>query len=230
MSPVSREALSIAARIPLPVHPPPAAVDTTEAMAGEIFSFGPTIDREHVAVAFGGWAEQQAPLVRIHSECLTGDVFGSARCDCGPQLREALRIVGRHGGIVLYLRQEGRGIGLYNKLLAYRLQDRGMDTYTANRALKRGEDERDFGVAAQMLHAMGVHRCRLLTNNPDKQAQLSAHGIEVVERVPTGVFVNGSNRSYLEAKVARAHHEIDFRATATEIRSHHHHVGSQGVL
>ncbi|MDQ2957241.1 MAG: GTP cyclohydrolase II [Actinomycetota bacterium] len=192
----------------MPAHLAGSGTPRASLAPAEIVTFGPHIDSEHVAIVVGDWAEQDVPLVRVHSECLTGDVFGSARCDCGPQLQEALRLVSTHGGIVLYLRQEGRGIGLYNKIDAYRLQDQGLDTYEANRALNRGEDERDFGVAAKMLLALGVSKCCLLTNNPDKQRQLAEHGIDVVERRSTGVYVNGENRSYLETKVARAHHDI----------------------
>ena len=139
--------------------------------------------QEHVALvvgAFGG----KPPLVRLHSECLTGDVFGSLKCDCGPQLQEALRIIGAAGGgVLLYLRQEGRGIGLANKLRAYALQDRGLDTVDANRRLGFADDERDYGHAAAMLRALGIDRVRLLTNNPNKVAGLEGAGIEVVERV-----------------------------------------------
>ncbi|MFI5530929.1 GTP cyclohydrolase II RibA [Kitasatospora sp. NPDC051853] len=148
------------------------------------------------------------PLVRLHSECLTGDVFGSDRCDCGPQLREAVERIATDGGYLLYLRQEGRGIGLYNKLDAYALQDRGLDTYAANAALGLPEDGRDYAAAAQMLAALGAPRIRLLSNNPDKAAQLTAHGIEVTEHVPTGVHVSPANLRYLRAKVEHTHHAI----------------------
>ena len=134
--------------------------------------------------AAAGFREPGTPLVRLHSECLTGDVFGSERCDCGPQLREGVEAVAATGGFLLYLRQEGRGIGLYAKLDAYALQDTGMDTYEANLALGHGEDERDYTAAAQMLSALGANSIRLLSNNPDKAAQLTAHGISVSERVP----------------------------------------------
>src|SRR5215211_5541580 len=127
----------------------------------------PADGAEHIALVLGDPAAG-TPLVRLHSECLTGDVFGSARCDCGPQLREAVQRITEAGGFLLYLRQEGRGIGLYAKLDAYALQDAGLDTYEANRALGRGEDERDYTVAAQMLLTLGADRITLLSNNPDK--------------------------------------------------------------
>jgi GTP cyclohydrolase II len=153
---------------------------------------------EHLALALG--EAPPVPLVRPHSECLTGDVFGSQRCDCGPQLREAVERIAAAGGFLLYLRQEGRGIGLYNKLDAYALQDAGLDTYEANVALGHAEDGRDYTVAAQMLAALGVERVRLLTNNPDKTAQLQQLGIAVTERVPTGEYRSPANAAYLAAK------------------------------
>ena len=154
------------------------------------------------------------PLVRVHSECLTGDVLGSERCDCGPQLREALERIDREGGFLLYLRQEGRGIGLYAKLEAYRLQDAGLDTYAANRALGHPEDGRDYTVAAQMLAALGVRRVRLLSNNPDKADQLERLGVTVVEHVPTGVHLTAANRGYLAAKVRHRSHGLDLALEA----------------
>ena len=146
------------------------------------------------------------PLVRPHSECLTGDVFGSQRCDCGPQLREAVERIAAAGGFLLYLRQEGRGIGLYAKLDAYALQDAGLDTYEANLALGYAEDERDYTVAAQMLQALGVTRVALLSNNPDKAEQLSRLGVTVTERVPTAVHLSPANAGYLAAKARRGAH------------------------
>ncbi|TCO49754.1 GTP cyclohydrolase II [Actinocrispum wychmicini] len=161
---------------------------------------------EHVALVFG--VPTGRPLVRMHSECLTGDVFGSARCDCGPQLREAVERISTAGGVLLYLRQEGRGIGLYNKLDAYALQDRGLDTFEANMALGLPEDGRDYTAAAQMLTALGVDTIDLLSNNPDKADQLAAHGIVVRDHVPTGVFTTANNLSYLRAKVEHSGHTI----------------------
>ena len=148
----------------------------------------------------------------MHSECLTGDVLGSDRCDCGPQLRESVERVAAAGGLLLYLRQEGRGIGLYAKLDAYALQDDGLDTYDANLALGYGADERDYTVAAQMLLALGVDRVALLTNNPDKGRQLERLGIEVSSLVPTGVHLTETNAAYLATKVRRQAHTLELPA------------------
>ena len=180
------------------------------AATARVFSFDGLVDaREHVALGLGDRTGLRAatgrlPLVRPHSECLTGDVFSSQRCDCGPQLREAVERIAATGGYLLYLRQEGRGIGLYNKLDAYALQDAGLDTYQANVALGHREDERDYSAAAQMLVALGVDRVALLTNNPDKAEQLSWLGVTVVERMPTGVYLAPANAAYLAAKATRA--------------------------
>jgi GTP cyclohydrolase II len=164
--------------------------------------------QEHVALvvgAFGG----KPPLVRLHSECLTGDVFGSLKCDCGPQLHEALRIIGGEGGgVLLYLRQEGRGIGLANKLRAYALQDRGLDTVEANRRLGFADDERDYAHAAGMLRALGISEVRLLTNNPAKAESLESAGIAVVERVPHRMPANPHNADYLATKRQKSGHLI----------------------
>jgi GTP cyclohydrolase II len=164
--------------------------------------------QEHLALAFGDQEDWGVPLVRLHSECLTGDVFGSTRCDCGPQLRESVERIAGGGGVLLYLRQEGRGIGLYNKLDAYALQDAGLDTYEANTALGFVEDARDYTAAAQMLAALGVARLDLLTNNPDKAGQLREHGVAVRRTVPTGVFASESNLRYLQAKAEHTRHTI----------------------
>jgi len=176
------------------------------AATARVFTFDGLVDgREHIALGLGDWDRGDGPplLVRPHSECLTGDVFGSQRCDCGPQLREAVERVADAGGLVLYLRQEGRGIGLYAKLDAYALQDAGLDTFEANLALGHGEDERDYTVAAQMLLALGIDRVALLTNNPDKVEQLSELGITIAEQVPTGEFRGPGNEAYLAAKARR---------------------------
>ncbi|MER7772734.1 GTP cyclohydrolase II [Kitasatospora sp. NPDC096140] len=176
----------------------------------EVFTFHGLADgAEHLALALGTVPEGGTPLVRLHSECLTGDVFGSERCDCGPQLRESVERINEAGGYLLYLRQEGRGIGLYNKLDAYALQDSGLDTYDANTALGLPEDGRDYTAAAQMLAALDATGIDLLSNNPDKAAQLAGLGISVRHRVPTGVHLSASNVRYLTAKVERTGHSIE---------------------
>ena len=165
---------------------------------------------EHIALVFGGAeAAVKPPLVRLHSQCLTGDIFNSARCDCGSQLDEAIETMAASGGIILYLRQEGRGIGLYNKLDAYSLQDQGLDTYAANQALGFDDDLRDFGIAAEMLHALGIGEIDLLTNNPKKVETIKAHGIEVRRQRHTGVYYTRHNGHYLRAKADKANHVID---------------------
>jgi GTP cyclohydrolase II len=192
------------------------------ATAARMFSFDGLVDgQEHVAfglgdraAAVGSGAGGPAPLVRPHSECLTGDVFGSQRCDCGPQLREAVERIADSGGYLLYLRQEGRGIGLYAKLDAYALQDTGLDTYEANLALGHGEDERSYLVAAQMLRALGVLRVALLSNNPDKVRQLRRFGVTVAARVPTGVHLSTANARYLVTKARRGAHTLDVPLSA----------------
>jgi GTP cyclohydrolase II len=159
---------------------------------------------EHVALMWNPPTER--PLVRIHSECLTGDALGSARCDCGEQLAETRALLSEVGGILLYLRQEGRGIGLYNKIDAYALQDLGADTVDANVRLGFPADGRRYGVAAQMLLALGYSQVRLLTNNPEKIAGLEAGGVGVADRVGTGLHVLPANRAYLETKRIRMGH------------------------
>ena len=167
--------------------------------------------REHVALTTGfepGTArEDEAVLVRLHSECLTGDVFGSQRCDCGEQLEDSMRFLREQGrGVLLYLRQEGRGIGLANRISAYALQEEGLDTVQANLALGLPEDARDYRVAAEMLLDLGVHRAALLTNNPAKIEGLRSHGIEVVERLPVQVEPNPYNLRYLRTKKEKLGH------------------------
>jgi GTP cyclohydrolase II len=187
-----------------------------------VFSFDGLLDgQEHVAFGLGDRAAAvtsagrcPVPLVRLHSECLTGDVFGSQRCDCGPQVREAVERVAGTGGYLLYLRQEGRGIGLYAKLEAYALQDAGLDTYEANLALGHREDERSYLVAAQMLQALGVPRVTLLSNNPDKARQLRRFGVAVNSLVPTGVHLSASNARYLATKAGRGAHTLDVPLSA----------------
>jgi GTP cyclohydrolase II len=186
---------------------------TTDA---RVFSFDGLVDGgEHLAFALGDRTilhpedDARVSLIRPHSECLTGDVFGSERCDCGAQLREAVERIAAAGGYLLYLRQEGRGIGLYSKLEAYALQEHGVDTYDANVALGHDEDERSYVAAAQMLHALGVSRVALLSNNPDKALQLRSCGVTVVEQVPTGVHVSAANHRYLETKARRGGHTLE---------------------
>lgn len=191
--------LAIVARARLPV-------DVAE--TAEIVAFrSPELALEHVALVIGT-PNGQPPLVRLHSECLTGDVLGSLKCDCGPQLDAALNLIAESGwGILLYLRQEGRGIGLINKLRAYELQDQGFDTVDANLRLGFAIDARDFGVAAQMLQLLGHQHIRLLTNNPAKAARLEAGGI-TVERVAHALPANPHNRAYLMTKRDRTGHTL----------------------
>ena len=162
---------------------------------------------EHAAIYYGDMNDQTPPLVRVHSECLTGDALGSLRCDCGPQLQHALKTIHSEGrGIVLYLRQEGRGIGLYAKMQAYNLQDRGLDTLDANLALNLPADGRNYKIAAHMLNDIGYDSIRLMTNNPDKVEQLVEHGVNVVERVEHKAGFCSENREYLRTKAARMRH------------------------
>jgi GTP cyclohydrolase II len=176
-------------------------------VAGTVVSFAGLADgREHIAVVVPPITDPA--LVRMHSECLTGDVLGSARCDCGPQLDEAMRMITEDGGVLLYLRQEGRGIGLYNKLDAYVLQDAGVDTYQANELVGRRPDERDYLVGAQMLRALDIARIKLLTNNDDKARELRRHGIDVESVIPTSVFLTDENARYLAAKARVAGHRL----------------------
>ncbi len=192
--------LTLAARARLPVD---GAEDA------EIVAFrSPDSADEHVALLIGQ-PDGRPPLVRLHSECLTGDVLGSLKCDCGPQLRAAIRAIEASGwGILLYLRQEGRGIGLVNKLRAYALQDQGFDTVDANTRLGFAVDARDFGVAARMLRLLGQDRVRLLTNNPAKVAGLEEAGVTVIERVPHHLPPNPHNERYLATKRDRTGHQL----------------------
>lgn len=168
---------------------------------------------EHVAIVHGDVAHGQAVPTRLHSECLTGDVLGSLRCDCRAQLSRALERIAREPcGIVLYLRQEGRGIGLTNKIRAYALQERGYDTVDANLALGFAADERDYGAAAAMLRALGVQSVALMTNNPDKLEKLAAEGTLVTGRIPHEIEPNLHNRSYLATKARRSGHLIGVNA------------------
>lgn len=197
------EQLSIATRARLPV----AACESAE-----IVAFRSADDlREHVALIIGRQSGDRAPLVRLHSECLTGDILGSLKCDCGPQLDAALRAMADEAeqggwGVLLYLRQEGRGIGLINKLRAYRLQDQGFDTVDANRRLGLPDEARDFPVAARMLALLGIHAIRLMTNNPAKVDALAAEGVTIAERVPHQLPPNPHNAHYLATKRDRSGH------------------------
>ena len=162
---------------------------------------------EHIALTIGEWTEDEPVLVRIHSECLTGDVFGSMRCDCGEQIDLALQQISQDGnGIFLYMRQEGRGIGLHNKIKAYSLQDQGLDTVEANETLGFEPDLRHYGVGAQILRDLGVRKLNLLTNNPKKVAGLSGFDLEIVDRIPLEAEVTDENRSYMKTKKARMGH------------------------
>jgi GTP cyclohydrolase II len=192
--------LAIASRAKLP---------TAASERGEIVAFRSGEDSaEHVALLLGA-PNGQPPLVRLHSECLTGDALGSLKCDCGPQLDSAMAAIAAAGwGILLYLRQEGRGIGLVNKLRAYALQDQGFDTVDSNLRLGFGDDERDFGVAAAMLRLLGQDEVRLLTNNPRKAEGLERSEIRVIERVPLRAGENAHNQGYLATKRSRSGHQL----------------------
>lgn len=192
--------LAIVARARLPI----AASEQCEIVAFRT----PESANDHVALLIGS-PNGRPPLVRLHSECLTGDVLGSLKCDCGPQLDAALRLIASEGwGILLYLRQEGRGIGLINKLRAYELQDQGFDTVDANTRLGFAVDARDFATAAKMLKLLGPDRIRLLTNNPNKVERLASEGVDVVERVPHHLPPNPHNERYLATKRDRTGHQL----------------------
>ncbi|MCX7835766.1 MAG: GTP cyclohydrolase II [bacterium] len=180
---------------------------------GEFFIVGFWNNRdskEHIAMVHGDVVDQEHVPLRMHSECLTGDIMGSLRCDCRDQLEVALRTVAHQPcGVVLYLRQEGRGIGLLNKIRAYNLQEQGFDTVEANLALGFKDDERDFAVAAHMIHSLRIRSVKLMTNNPLKVNQLNSYGVKVVERIPLVIPPNDYNRFYLETKAHRSGHWID---------------------
>ena len=170
-------------------------------------------DKEHLAIVIGDVQDQSEVLVRVHSECFTGDVLGSRRCDCGEQLQRSLQMIADAGaGVVVYLRQEGRGIGLLDKLRAYNLQDQGYDTVDANLALGHQADEREYSVAAHILDDLGVRSIRLLTNNPVKIQRLRELGVPVSERVPLQSTVNAENAQYLFTKALRMNHLLDMEA------------------
>jgi len=201
--------VSIRTHVPIPLQ---GVVNTPEFVSFN----GLNSQLEHIALVFK--SEQQTatdtlpvldnPMVRLHSECLTGDAFHSQRCDCGEQLNESIQLLSESGGVLLYLRQEGRGIGLYNKLDAYVLQYQGMNTFEANRHLGFDEDMRDYKEAAQMLKALKVSQLRLLTNNGKKRAALQVHGLDVTETINTGVFSHAQNYNYLKDKIDLDGHEI----------------------
>jgi 3,4-dihydroxy 2-butanone 4-phosphate synthase / GTP cyclohydrolase II len=163
----------------------------------------------HIALVKGTWNEDEAVLVRVHSSCITGDIFGSCRCDCGPQLHKAMEMIEKEGkGLIIYMNQEGRGIGLVNKLKSYNLQEGGMDTVDANIALGFDMDERDYGVGAQIIRSLGVRKMRLMTNNPTKRAGLIGYGLEVIDNVSIEIESNKHNLSYLKTKRDRMGHTI----------------------
>jgi 3,4-dihydroxy 2-butanone 4-phosphate synthase / GTP cyclohydrolase II len=168
-----------------------------------------TTGQEHLALVKGTWKKDEPVLVRVHSSCITGDIFGSCRCDCGPQLHRSMEMIEAEGkGVIVYMNQEGRGIGLLNKLKAYKLQEMGRDTVEANLELGFDMDERDYGVGAQILRDLGVTKMRLMTNNPTKRAGLTGYGLEIVENVPIEIASNEHNRLYLRTKRDKMGHSI----------------------
>lgn len=187
-------------------------------------------DKDHLALVCGDVQGHDDVLVRAHSECFTGDVLGSLRCDCGEQLDASIRHVAEEGrGVIMYLRQEGRGIGLLNKLRAYNLQDEGYDTVEANRMLGHGADERDYAIAARMLEDLGVSSVRLLTNNPGKVEDLTEHGVEITERTPLEPHVNRHNEDYLRTKANRMRHILDLGASNGHSQSNAHDSSLQSL-
>ena len=168
-----------------------------------------TTGEEHLALVKGEWTENEPVMVRVHSSCLTGDVFGSCRCDCGPQLEKAMEIINKEGkGVILYMNQEGRGIGLINKLRAYKLQEEGYDTVEANLKLGFKADQRDYGVGAQILRDLNITKLRLLTNNQTKRKGLIGYGLEIVENIALEIQSNQHNKWYLETKKNKMGHNL----------------------
>ena len=168
-------------------------------------------DKEHIALVMGDISKDEPVLVRVHSECLTGDAFHSLRCDCGEQLDQAMKNISENGsGVILYMKQEGRGIGLINKIKAYNLQDQGLDTVEANLELGFPEDMRDYGIGAQILKSLGIKKIDLMTNNPRKLSGLSAYGLEIVKRVPIEIDYNDNNEKYLKTKQEKLEHILNF--------------------
>jgi len=173
-----------------------------------------TTNEVHLALVKGSWEKDEPIIVRVHSSCVTGDIFGSYRCDCGPQLHKAMEIVEKEGkGVVIYMNQEGRGIGLVNKLKAYQLQEDGMDTVEANIHLGFNPDERDYGVGAQILRNLGVQKIRLISNNPAKRIGLEGYGLEIVEHIPLEIEPNQFNKNYLKAKKMKMGHQLSSEFT-----------------
>lgn len=164
---------------------------------------------EHIAIFKGEWKPEDPVLVRMHSSCMTGDIFASKRCDCGEQLHQAMQMIDKEGkGVIVYLQQEGRGIGLMNKIAAYKLQEQGDDTVEANIHLGFKADERDYGVGAQILRELGIGKIRLISNNPVKRVGLEGYGLDIVENVPVIITPNEYNRRYLETKKLRMGHKL----------------------
>ena len=169
-------------------------------------------DQDHLALVKGTWSKDESILVRVHSSCLTGDIFGSCRCDCGDQLHKAMEMIEKEGkGVIIYMNQEGRGIGLINKLKAYKLQEDGFDTFDANIQLGFKPDERDYGLGAQMLRELGVSKMRLLSNNPKKRTGLIGYGLEIVENIPLEIQSNVHNESYLRTKRDKMGHNLNLK-------------------
>ncbi|MEY3199531.1 MAG: hypothetical protein RJA13_1489 [Bacteroidota bacterium] len=172
-------------------------------------------DQEHLALVKGTWEKDEAVLVRVHSSCITGDIFGSCRCDCGPQLHKAMEMIEAEGkGVIIYMNQEGRGIGLMNKLKAYKLQEEGYDTLEANIKLGFKGDERDYGIGAQMIRNLGVTKMRLMSNNPTKRTGLTGYGLEIVENVPLEIESNIHNELYLQTKRDKMGHILKMDDTS----------------
>jgi 3,4-dihydroxy 2-butanone 4-phosphate synthase/GTP cyclohydrolase II len=169
-------------------------------------------DQEHLALVKGTWEPDEAVLVRVHSSCLTGDIFGSCRCDCGPQLHKAMEMIEAEGkGVIIYMNQEGRGIGLLNKLKAYKLQEEGYDTLEANIKLGFKGDERDYGIGAQIIRNLGIKKMRLMSNNPTKRSGLIGYGLEIIENVPLEIESNIHNELYLKTKRDKMGHILKLK-------------------
>ena len=164
---------------------------------------------QHLALIKGSWEEDEAVLVRVHSSCITGDIFGSCRCDCGPQLHKAMEMIEKEGkGVIIYMNQEGRGIGLINKLQAYNLQENGLDTVDANLKLGFPMDQRDYGIGAQILRSLGIKKMKLMSNNPTKRSGLIGYGLEIASNIPIEIKSNIHNELYLKTKRDRMGHTI----------------------